>query len=262
MADASGTETWRLDHPDAGRYEVVVGAATALNARDPDFPARDDDRPGTLVLRDGEPIARITTVGAHRVDAAAEPLGPDAEPTKQMHHAGRPRIDLRTGGLSEQVVRQVRYRGDGYVADFDPPPGSSAEARLNAIAASPWKRVVYPLLGGVGKAGWAIVVLVLGPLVSRLLEPVFRWLGSLLPDVDLPAIPLPSIPLPDVDLPRFDAPAWVDAVLDTAKIWSPLLIGLAAGVLAVRAARASRRTREAWARRRTDGSDDSEDAAG
>lgn len=60
------------------------------------------------------------------------------------------------------------------------------------MGSSSLKRVAFPILGGIGQAGWAIAVLVLGPIIARLLP---HW------DVDLPDWSLPQVHLPVPDLP-------------------------------------------------------------
>lgn len=143
------------------------------------------------------------------------------------------------------------------------------------MEASPWKRVVYPLAGGFGKAGWAVAMLVLLPLIGR---PV-GWLWGLVepylpsipwPDVRLPRIPwpdwnLPSIPWPDIDLPDVTLPAWVEVVMDYQKIWLPILLGLLVGFIAWRRQKKARRARrpenEASGHAEASGQQDSDAAA-
>ena len=56
-----------------------------------------------------------------------------------------------------------------------------------------------------------------------------------LPDISLPLpdLSLPSLPLPDARLP-----AWLAAVLGTAKFWLPVLVGLVATIAEMRRRRA------------------------
>ena len=135
----------------------------------------------------------------------------------------------------------------------DPPPGTEAEARLAGIAASPWKRVLYPIAGGVGKSGWAIAMIVLIPILGRLINPVIDWISERMPDVDipwpdisLPSIPWPDITLPSINLPEVDLPGWVEFLLEYSKVWIPLLIGVALAMVAVRHSRKSRRIKQEW----------------
>jgi hypothetical protein len=116
---------------------------------------------------------------------------------------------------------------------FAPPPGSLA-ARLLAFERD------HPHLWASRLVVLAVTKVVLGVLgvtafIKLLLQPVLTWLRGLLPDFDLPSIPwpdfdLPAIPWPDIDLPDLPAaPGWLQALLDTAKFWGPVLaaVGLA-----------------------------------
>lgn len=122
------------------------------------------------------------------------------------------------------------------------------------MAASPWKRVVYPLTAGPGKGGGALAGILLVPILLGVLRPVFDWLRSLLPDVEFD-IPWPNIdlPVPDIDipwpawsLPEFTAPDWVILLLGYSKVWIPVLLGLALGILAARRYRKSREIKREW----------------
>ncbi|HZG92538.1 MAG TPA: hypothetical protein VEZ42_20195, partial [Pseudonocardia sp.] len=116
---------------------------------------------------------------------------------------------------------------------FAPPPGTPA-ARLLAFERD------HPRLWASRLVVLAVTKVVLGVLgvtafIKLLLQPVLTWLRGLLPDFDLPSIPwpdidLPEIPWPDIDLPDLPAaPGWLQALLDTAKFWGPVLaaVGLA-----------------------------------
>lgn len=162
-------------------------------------------------------------------------------------------MHVRTSIL-DTAVRQVVFREGRDVVHFDPPPGSAAEARQDAIASSPWKRVAYPVAAGLGRSGWAIAVLVLLPLIGRVLEPFVEWIIERLPDIDipwpdisLPSIPWPDITLPSISLPEVTVPGWLEFMLEYSKVWVPLVAGVAIAVLAVRHSRRSREIKRRWA---------------
>ena len=113
---------------------------------------------------------------------------------------------------------------------------------------------------GLGKGGWALAVLVLGPIVSRFIS----WLLGFVPDWDLPDLPdwqlphmdlpVPSLPdfnlpLPDIDLPELnlpEMPEWALWLLEYSKIWVPVVVGIVIGVVALRNHRRSEREKAAW----------------
>lgn len=207
--------------------------------------------PGYVLLRDGDVVARVRQIGDHKVSITADP--PEREKfTLNLKSVTGPRMLMRSNVLNTRV-RQVTFREGREVVHFDPPPGSEAEARLAAIAASPWKRVLYPVAAGVGKSGWAIAMILLLPILGRLVRPVIDWIAERMPDIDIPwpDISLPSIPWPDINLPSINLPAvnlpgWVEFLLEYSKVWVPLLIGVALAVAAVRHSRKSRRIKRQW----------------
>lgn len=253
-------ERWRLDHPDHGVLEFAVGTPDELSTVDPGYPLRTPPKdgsapaivsPGCVLLRDGEIVARARQISDRRFSVTADP------PKRGTHTTAPPiagpRIRVRTNML-DTAVRQVTFRGGGDLVHFDPPPGSAAEARLEAIASSPWKRVVYPVAAGIGRSGWAIAMIVLLPLIGRLLEPVLAWILERIPDLDipwpdisLPSIPWPDITLPSISLPDVTIPGWLEFLLDYSKVWVPLLVGVALAVVAVRHSRRSRAIKRRWA---------------
>mgnify|MGYP001030493086 CR=1 FL=1 len=266
--DTAGTgpepEVWRLVHPRHGTLEVAVGGPAQLRPVDPGFPRKkkeddddtdvDDSAPTTLgyvLLRDGDVVARAHQVGNHKVSITGDP--PDrGKFTGNLSVLSGPRVQMRSSAFAT-AVRQVTFRESNEVVHFDPPPGSAAEARLEAIASSPWKRVVYPVAAGVGKSGWAIAMIVLVPLIGRLLSPILDWIAERMPDIDipwpdisLPSIPWPDISLPSINLPEVNVPAWVEFLLEYSKVWVPLLVGVAIAVVAVRHSRKSRRIKREW----------------
>lgn len=251
-----GPEVWRLAHPRHGTLEVAVGGPWRLRTVDPGFPVGkaepEDDpptNPGYVLLRDGATVARARQVGDHKLAIDADPPE-QGEPTTDLKALSGPRVLTRSNMLRTEV-RQVTFREGSEVVHFDPPPGSAAEARLEAIAASPWKRVVYPVGAGIGKSGWAIAMIVLLPILARLLSPVVDWIVERIPDIDipwpdLPSIPWPDITLPSINLPEVNLPWWLEFLLEYSKVWVPLVIGVAIAVVAVRHSRRSRRIKEGW----------------
>ena len=283
VPDTDGVpEIWRLDHPEHGVLEFAVGSPEELRTVDPGYPLRKPPKkgstpapekgstpapekgstpatvasPGCALLRDGEVVARARQISDRRFSLTADPPKP-GEHTTAPPITG-PRIQVRTSML-DTAVRQVTFREGRDIVHFDPPPGSAAEARLEAIASTPWKRAVYPVAAGIGRSGWAIAMIVLLPLIGRLLEPVLDWILERIPDIDipwpefsLPSIPWPDIPWPDItlpsiNLPEISVPGWVEFLIEYSKVWVPLLAGVALAVVAVRQSRRSRETKRRWA---------------
>lgn len=177
------------------------------------------------------------------------------------------KMDTGAGG---SWLRMATIQAGGAILEMDPPPGSRAAKRIKAMDESPFKRWLYPLLGGLGKSGWAIFCLVVLPLLGKILDPIFRfiwslvkpifeWLAQFIPDIDwptinwptikwpeinLPSIPWPeiNIPWPDWELPHWDMPWIVEMALEYPKVWVPIVIGIAFGITSVRS---GRKTREA-----------------
>lgn len=250
-------EIWRLEHPERGLLEVAVGSPRALRTIDGGYPVRrqggrsGEGSVGCVVLRDGAVVARANQIGNHKLSIAGNPPGP-GEFTTGLSAISGPRVQLSSNAFGT-AVRQVTFRDGKEVVHFDPPPGSAAEARLAAIAASPWKRVAYPVAAGIGRSGWAIAVIVLLPLIGRLFEPALEWLRERIPDFEIPwpEVSLPRIPWPDIPLPSFSPlavtlPGWVEFLLEHSKVWIPLVIGVALAVVAVRRSRRSRAIRQSW----------------
>lgn len=262
-------EVWRLAHPEFGMLELAVGRSGELRELDQNYPHSEIQTQGPttkesgekstsgvgglgyVLLRGGELVARAKQLGDHKVSLHAVP--PEAGAFSAAIPAVRgPRVQIRCNAVNT-AVRQVSLRNGRQVVHFDPPPGSAAQERLEAIAASPWKRVAYPIAGGLGKSGWALAAIFLFPVLGRLLERVLRWIRDLLPEVSIPwpDISLPSIPWPDItvpwpDLPEFTLPGWVQFLLECSKVWVPVVIALAVAVVAVRHARRSERIKAQW----------------
>lgn len=149
-------------------------------------------------------------------------------------------------------MTNIRVKDDHGWVNFDPPAGSKAEKRLEEMEASPFKRWLYPVIGGVGKGGWTLVALVLLPMLGRLLPdwhlPDIPW-----PEINLPSINWPEINLSDINLPEFHLPGWLDPVLpvldflaEYSKVWVPAVVGIVVGILAVRNNRKSKERKAEW----------------
>lgn len=247
----------RKPKADSPKVDSPVDDGSEAGNRVDDGSEADDSRsgtvtnPGFVLLRDGAVVARAHQIGDHKVSITGDPPS-RGKFTTGLSAVSGPRVQIRSSAFATSV-RQVTFRDGQEVVHFDPPPGSAAEARLESIAASPWKRVVYPMAAGVGKAGWAIAAIVLLPLLGRILEPVLDWLLGFIPDVEipwpdisLPSIPWPEITLPSIDLPDVTVPDWVEFLLEHSRVWVPLVIGVAIAVVAVRHSQRSRRIRAQW----------------
>ncbi|HWT25353.1 MAG TPA: hypothetical protein VN213_17755 [Solirubrobacteraceae bacterium] len=138
-------------------------------------------------------------------------------------------------GLHARRARRGRRRVA--TGSARPPPGTLAAGREAFARRHPALYAGHHAAAGVGK--------VLAGLIGASL------LVGLLPDISI-GLPLPSIdlPLPSIDLPGIalpqppEPPAWLRAVLDSAKCWGPILAGIAYAVVEYR-----RRRRHGMARR-------------
>ena len=257
-SDGPGSSDGPGPADEPGPAEGTVGEPAGGQGPDP----ADDGTPttpGYVLLRDGRVVARARRIGNHKVSIAGDPPERGGF-TGNLSVLSGPRVQMSSSAFAS-AVRQVTFREGSEVVHFDPPPGSAAEARLEAIAASPWKRVVYPVAEGVGRSGWAIAMIVLIPVIGRVLRPVLDWIAERMPDIDipwpdisLPSVPLPDISLPSIDLPEVNLPGWVEFLLEYSKVWVPLLVGVAVAVMAVRHARKSRRIKKAWQAEQVGGS--------
>lgn len=255
-------ETWRITHPSLGRIEVSTGPETQLRALDPHFPQgkSTSDSPRLLVRVDGVVIARRKSLNNTKVDLSEKTVAdPDKRPAPgeygHQETVLKPLLEIESN-WADSWVRTVTLRSRDTVVQLDAPAGSRAAKRQDAMDRSRVKRWAYPLLAGVGKGGWALGVIVLGPLVVGLLRRLWRWVSQFLPnwDITLPSIPwpditLPSIPWPDItlpSLPSWDAPWWIGILAEYSKVWVPVLIGIGIGVVAIRNHRRSERTKREW----------------
>lgn len=275
-------ETWSLNHPDYGLIEVRVGFDRDFAAEDASWPGDEAEKPGTMATAESSLKKRLqlwvanpsermeVRVGGavqHRysdVNSTRLPLfgdGPKDELETPMLvglDRAKPHLKLRVSGLDELL--SVEFREGDTVVEFDPPAGSRGARRRETMQSSELKRTLIPMAEGLGKGGWALAVLVLGPILSRF----FKWLLGFLPDWDLPDwhlphmdlpvpelpkldLPLPDINWPDLDLPDLpEVPEWALWLLEYSKIWLPVVIGIVVGVIALRNHKRSEREKAAW----------------
>ncbi|MCX7538363.1 hypothetical protein OS123_07390 [Corynebacterium sp. P5875] len=250
-----------------GKTVPMVGRLPLVGARTAKLEAgaariRKAGEKGVLITVDGVvrgrlPFVQDTTV---RIDETIS-SGTYSRNDRKKHGAL-----LKIDANAFHEVRSVILRRAGdEIIEFTPPPGSPAEDRYRQMEETPWKRVLYPLGAGLGKAGWAIAALVLLPLIGRIIGTILDWIIERLPDVDipwpditLPSIPwpdlnLPSIPWPDLNLPSipwpdYEIPGWLEWLLEHPKVWTPIVIGVVIGLISLRNSRKSREIRRRWER--------------
>ena len=277
-------QTWSLDHPQYGLIEVRVGFDRDFAAEEPDWPGDETEKEGTLAtaessLRERIKLwadnpsermeVRVSGVVQHRyndVASARLPLFGECAhdtletPTGLGTDRNEPHLKLLASGLDELL--SVEFREGPTVVEFDPPNGSRGARRREVMESSELKRALIPMAEGLGKGGWALAILLLGPLVSRLLG----WLAQFLPewelprwrlpdwqlphiDLPVPALPQMRLPLPHIDVPSPalpEVPEWALWLVEYSKIWVPVVIGVAVGALALRNHRRSEKEKAAW----------------
>jgi hypothetical protein len=257
-------ETWSITHPSLGRIEVSTGTERELRELDPEFPqsTKGSDSPRLLVRVENTVVARRKALGNVKIDLSEKTLDdPDKHPPAgeygHQDTVTRPLLEIESNWM-DTWVRSVTVRVRDTVVLLDAPAGSRAAKRQAAMERSAFKRWLYPLLTGVGKGGWALGVIILGPFVARLLHRLWQWLSQYLPDweinlpsipwpdINLPSVNLPSIPWPDINLPSWDAPWWVGYLAEYSKVWVPVLIGIGIGIVAIRNHRRSEQTKRDW----------------
>lgn len=284
-------ETWSLNHPELGLIEVERGYDSEFAQLYPDWPQKNKTKAESgakqettgpdfieagpdaklperikrfasnpsvrLQLKvNGEVRAHYATVSTGRIalEKAAD-LGTLAS-TYALVNRNKPHVYIQASVLND--ILNVEYRQGSQVVEFAAPPGSRGEKRRKEMEDSGFKRVAYPLVAGLGKGGWALAVVILGPLLGRLI----KWILSFFPDwnlrlpsfdINFPALPQIHLPVPDwpplPSLPHFDIPQlpeWVLFLLDYSKIWVPILIGLVIGILAIRNHRKSEQEKAKW----------------
>ncbi|MGJ0184605.1 hypothetical protein [Corynebacterium glyciniphilum] len=269
-------ETWSIIHPSLGRIEVSTGTEDELRVLDPGFPQgkegkQSSDSPRLLVRVEDTVVARKKSLTNTKIDLSEKTLDdPEKRPASgEYSHQEtvlKPFLEIESN-WADTWVRSITVRIRDTAVLLDAPVGSRAGKRQQAMERSAFKRWLYPLLGGVGKGGWALGVIILGPLVVRLLQRLWQWLSPYLPDweinlpsipwpdINLPSINLPSIPWPDITLPSWDAPWWVEFLAEYSKVWVPVLIGIGIGIVTIRNHRRSERTKREWEETQAAGTD-------
>lgn len=271
-------ETWSLNHPKYGLIELRVGFDRDFAAEDPEWPGDETDKEGTLatdkhtlpervelwaknpsermeVCVDGTVQHRYNDVNSGRLPLFGNGGAKLETPMGIGVDRQKPHLKLRASGFDELL--SVEFREGDTIVEFDPPEGSRGAKRRRTMESSSLKRTLIPMAEGLGKGGWALAVIVLGPIVSRIIDRLLRYLPDwelpdiTLPHMDLPVphlpqmdLPLPQINWPELDLP--DLPEWVLVALEYSKIWLPILIGVVVGIVALRNHKKSEQQKAAW----------------
>lgn len=213
---------------------------------------------GLLLEIEDEPYARLEKL-SKCVLPAEKPLKP-GEYTNSRSPRDKPRVQVDVNPLGELMSAFYKEDKDTVLA-LEPPADSRSARRFAEMQESPWKGFLYPMIAGTSKAGWAIFVFIVLPLLGRIAD----WLLGLLPDFNIPwpSIPLPHIPWPSISLPRIPwphiswphipwpdwnlpsipLPDWVVFLIDHPRMWVPIVIGLVVGVTAWRNHRKSERAK-------------------
>lgn len=208
---------------------------------------------GLLLEIEDEPYARLEKLSKY-VLPAEKPLQP-GEYTNSRSSRDKPRVQVDVNPLGE--IMSAFYKEDKEtVLALEPPEDSRSARRFTEMQESPWKGFLYPMIAGTSKAGWAIFVFIVLPLLGRIMD----WLLGLLPDFNIPwpSISLPHIPwphiswpripwphwtLPSLPLPHISLPDWLVFLIDHPRMWVPIVIGLVVGVTAWRNHRKSERAK-------------------
>ena len=281
-------ETWQLEHPRLGLIEVDKGFDWEFRELDPSWPKEPKkDKNGEIKRMQAAPadaglIKRLKVLASNpfprvqlrmngKIAAQFDTLSDGRIPLRPHHMNGelllgygsadrdKPHLYIRKNTFGD--ITSIDYREGPTVVEFVPPPGSRGEKRREAMESSALKRVLFPLATGMGKGGWALAVIVLGPLIGRFIEwllgflPDFGWSLPSLPSISIPHIdlPVPALPqilllapvLPSIQLPEL--PAWVLFLAEYLKVWLPVLIGLVVGVMLLRNQKKSEQERKRWA---------------
>lgn len=256
-------QVWHATLP-LGELTVTVGPQSLLAAAEaeikngqPGFWTEDSDACGWFAAVDGIIIERVKRdVGQQKtISIAPETIGNYAPKVLKVH------VQLTLRKIPTLIV--AHYKQESFL--LEPPADTLGAKRAAKMHKSKFWAFWYPLVGGMGRSGWAITVLVLGPIVSKYLDRFVDWLLGLLPDwnIDLPDlhipwpqinwpdihIPWPDWHLPDINLPDWHLPSWLVAILDFLaeydKIWLPLVAALIFGLSTARQVKKSEQRKAA-----------------
>ncbi|ADK27872.1 hypothetical protein [Corynebacterium pseudotuberculosis] len=272
-------EIWSFEHPDLGVISVERGYDAEFREINPDWPEEPSEkeirhvdsnagfkeRIEALVHNpavrlqikvNGEIRRQLTDVPSGRI-ALSKSIG-DSLTTSVMAKVNRKKPHLYVHSNMFNEILSIEYREGNQVVEFTPPAGTRGHKRQQAMQESSIKRLLFPMMAGLGKSGWAIGVIILGPIVSR----VVKKLLELLPEwdfIDLPELPsinlpvprfphitLPVVQFPDWELPHFELPWWVMFLLEYKKVWVPLMIAIFVGIVAVRNHKKSEEQKQQW----------------
>lgn len=247
-------ELWELDHPHLGVIQVEIISEAGEPPLDATFVERVKHRfthPGRgCRVRVGEQI----TTTHDRIPSEKFDIFPSED---SFEATDRLRVRRNVAG---EVLAIDFFGADGSFVEFDPPPGSRGEVWEQSLQSSTAKRVLYPIAFGFGKAGWAIFLFLVLPILSRLLPdwdidfPRMTWPSIDLPVIEIPAVTLPiptmpSIHLPAPHLPTLkmpELPEWMVFMLDNPKMWVPVVAGIILGIGSLRNRRRSELTKRQW----------------
>lgn len=285
-------EVWQLDHPKLGLIEVERGFDWEFLEKYPDWPGEpklDDD--GEVIRAEApslsagmrerakarlqDPPSRMQIKAGGEVYFRGDrvldgKVSLRKQKTLSKLHDGSGTVDwekphLRLYKNTFGDITNINFRQGPTVVEFIPPKGSRGEKRNQAMKSSVVKRVLFPLMAGMGKGGWALAVIVLGPLIGRLIGRIIDWLLSFVPEweiswpqwpavprMELPTLTLPqmTLPVPEISWPSWslpEIPAWLDFLITYSKVWVPVVIGLAIGISMLRNKRRSDAERHKWA---------------
>ncbi|AGE37036.1 hypothetical protein I6H52_04105 [Corynebacterium urealyticum] len=241
------------------------------------------EAPPVVVLQHGVAVYRERSLSQRKIRLAPAGRDPkqvaDGEFSETLDpgvSAAPAMLKLDTAVFDRHLLQVGVKTKDSFIF-FDPPAGTPAAERAAKMEASPVRRWLYPLLGGLGKSGWAILAVLLAPVLTKFLTwligliltpiiAVIEFLQRLIPDINWPGIPwpeirLPKIPWPDInwptipwpqiDLPSLpELPDWLVWLLDHPKFWVPIVMGAVVGIIAVRNARRSQKEKLHWQRQK------------
>lgn len=262
--------TWTYEESEDRIWEVTFAPAAQMKALDPQWPDKEETNAKADligVLKDNlshrfkdrfseqlEVAAYQASLGV-RVTLNGQTYARSAAIKPSIHVAGKPlesadygpvmgdhRLKVLTNGLGEPVHVELRLKGSKTGLPCTPPAGTLAAERHAELMENPSRMFRYTMLSGMGKAGWAVMVFLVGPLLSGLFDFLPDWH---LPHIDIPwpdwHLPHIDIPWPDWHLPRlnipwpdWEPPGWVVWILEHPKMWMPILVALWVGWMGMR----------------------------